>query len=133
MNKYICLSNSPYSNRILTDEQLSMLLWSDEYDGLAPGQSSDCTQEEIDSIIANLSGKSIKDYCHWRWPDNPEEQFLYVLECLSDFEQNKGDVYVVYNLKKETIMKNMTYKQALGISNQSFDTYVLPMEAINPI
>jgi hypothetical protein len=133
MNKYICLSKSSYANMVLSDEQLSKLLWADEYDGLAPDQTSDCTQEEIDSIIANLPGKTIKDYCHWRWPDNPEEQFLYTLECLSEFEQKKGEVYAVYNMKKETLMKNMTFKQAQSISNQYFETYVIPMDAVNSL
>lgn len=128
---YISLDGSPYTNKVLTDYQLDMILWEDDIQATAPGTSCQTTQEDIDDIIKQLSGKTIKEYCEWRWPDNTEEQFLRVLNDLSHIERTKGDVYAVYNFKQDSIIKNLTFKQAEAMANVSLDIYVIPMDALN--
>ena len=130
VSSYISLAGSPYANKILTDHQLDMILWEDDIQATAPGTSCQTTQKDIDDIIKQLSGKTIKEYCEWRWPDNTEEQFLIVLNDLSNIEKQKGEVYAVYNFEQGSIIKNLSFKQAQAMAG-SFDTYVIPMDALN--
>jgi hypothetical protein len=127
---YISLAGSPYANKVLTNQQLDMILWEDDIQSTAPGTSCQTTQEDINKEISQLSGKTIKEYCEWRWPDNPEEQFLLVLNDLAHIEPMKGEVYAVYNFRKDSIIKNLSFKQAQTIVN-SADTFIIPMDALN--
>ena len=127
--KYISLEFSPYADKVLTDQQLDMILWEDDIQATAPGTKCETTQKEVDSTIAELSGKTIKEYCHWRWPDNPEEQFLLLLEDLSEIDTEKGNVYAVYNNKRESIVKELSFKQAKSMSDH--DSFIIPMDALN--
>ena len=134
MNKispYISLEGSPYADKILTDTQLDMILWEDDIQSQGPGTFSKTTQIDIDIAVKQLSGKTIKEYSHWRWPDNPEEQFLIVLQDLSHIEPQKGDVYAVYNYKHDSIIKDITFKQAQSMASKSSDYFVIPMDALN--
>ena len=131
VSPYISLAGSPYANKVLTDHQLDMILWEDDIQATAPGTSCQTTQEDVNESIKELSGKTIKEYCEWRWPDNTEEQFLLVLNDLSNIERQKGEVYAVYNLKQDSIIKNLPFKQAQTMAEISFYTYVIPMDALN--
>lgn len=131
VSTYISLAGSPYANKVLTDQQLDMILWEDEIQATAPGTSCQTTQEDIDDVIKQLSGKTIKEYCEWRWPDNTEEQFLLVLNDLSNIEPQKGEVYAVYNFKQDSIIKNLPLKQAQSMANISYNIYAIPMDALN--
>jgi hypothetical protein len=127
---YISIAGSPYANKVLTNQELDMILWEDDIQGTAPGNSCKTTQEDINKEINQLSGKTIKEYCEWRWPDNPEEQFLLVLNDLAHIEPMRGEIYAVYNFRKDSIIKNLSFKQAQTIVN-SADTFIIPMDALN--
>lgn len=89
-----------------------------------------------------LSGSSIKEYCAWRWPDNISEQFLIVLDNLSELECKSDKCYaLVYHMGDNTLRiigDKLSYEGALlltGCDNAvrllAVAKYIIPMEAIN--
>ena len=131
ISTYVSLVGSPYANKVLSDEYLDKILWEDTINGIGPGGVCDTKQEDIDEIISKLSGNTIKQYCEWRWPDNPEEQFLFVLQDICEIEKNKGDVYAVFDKTINSIMKPLTFSQAKTISSSSYNKFIIPIDALN--
>jgi len=131
ISSFISLAGSPCANKVLPDEHLDKILWEDTYDGVGPGGVCDTTQDDINQIISELSGKTIKEYCEWRWPDNPEEQFLMVLNDISHIERVKGEVYAVFDKSINSIMKPLTFSQAKAIADHSSDKFIIPTDALD--
>ena len=64
---------------ILTEDEIKSL-FSLEEDNLAPGESF--SEEEYQDFIKDVSGKTIWEYCNWRYPEEPEEQLEMVIGVL---------------------------------------------------
>ena len=132
---YISLSISPMANNVLTAEQLYCILWEDDISGLAPGELlPEDNDESILKQAKELSGKTIRQYCEWRWPEHEEEQFLIVLQVLSTTgilsELEKEKYAVVY--EDGSITQNLEHKKALRISTGN-NKYMVPMAALKDL
>ena len=105
----------------------------DENESVAPGeQFAFSTDDEIEKIAIELYGKSIREYSEWRWPDEPETQYLIVLDTLSRKIIEKGNIYAVYDSENKSIIKNLNFKEAEQYST-NYNNYIVPMKALNSI
>ena len=129
----ITIHNNKYASKTFTAENIRKLIWNDEMDGLAPGTQTDLTDAEVETYVDILSDKTYKDYCEWRWPDNVEEQFLKVLECLHvNAESTEKEFALVYVDETEEfwLTKNLTYTEAKELG-RTCTSYIVPMDAVS--
>lgn len=70
----------PLGKHVLTKEE-AVKLGAFEEENLGPGDDP-FTQKEFDDFVAEVTGKTIAEFCEWKWPDEPQEQFKLTLEIL---------------------------------------------------
>lgn len=56
-------------------------LFSLDEENLAPGE--ELSEEDFKEFINDVTGKTLWEYCKWRWPEEPEEQLELALSVLT--------------------------------------------------
>jgi len=75
----IKIAEHSMNDHVITDEDANKLFAIEE-DCLAPGESY--SEEEFNDFRKEAVGMTLEKYSHWRWPDEPQEQFNMSLEAL---------------------------------------------------
>jgi len=75
----IKITEHSMNDHVITDEDVNRLFFIEE-DNCAPGELF--SNEEFEDFKKEVVGMTLEKYSHWRWPDEPQEQFNMSLEAL---------------------------------------------------
>jgi hypothetical protein len=76
----LSLNRNDMENYILTQDD-AIKLFSLEEDDQSP-MDNPYTDDDFNKFVEDVSGKTLLEYCEWRFPDSPEEQFELASEIL---------------------------------------------------
>ncbi len=68
------------SEHIITEDE-AKVLFSIEEDNLSP-MDKPFTDKQFNDFVSEVSGKTLKEYANFRFPDNPSEQFNLAIKVL---------------------------------------------------
>lgn len=74
-----------FSKKVLTQDELLILLSMDDIDRHSPDSCVDVSEIEADcaKLAEGLRGITIEVFCRWKNPNNPYSEYLKVLDCLA--------------------------------------------------
>lgn len=79
INESAKIKQHPMLSHVITEEEAGKL-FSLEEDNLGPDDA--ISDEDFEKFKKDVTGMTMKQYCEWRWPDEPQEQFDMALAVL---------------------------------------------------
>jgi len=71
----------PKAGHVITEDDAMKLAALEEED-MAPGEQDIQTEVEFDKFVSQVTGKTLKEFAEWRWPDEPQKQFDIALKSI---------------------------------------------------
>lgn len=73
----------PKAGHVITEDDAMKLAALEEED-MAPGEQDIQTEIEFDKFVSEVTGKTLKEFAEWRWPDEPQKQFDIALKSIGE-------------------------------------------------